>query len=144
MKKTFFLIGILFLATTSTFAQNKNFEKIKNLMQVQSDAWNKGDIDGFMKTYWKSEELQFIGSKGVTYGWQNTLDRYKKSYPSKDAMGFLSFDLINLDQRSRKVISVVGKWHLKREESLGDLQGHFLLILKKIKGEWLIVADHSS
>jgi ketosteroid isomerase-like protein len=59
-------------------------------------------------------------------------------------MGFLTFDIINLDKRSRKVISVVGKWHLKRDADLGNLKGHFLLILKKIKGKWLIVADHSS
>ena len=113
-------------------------------MQIQTESWNRGDIDGFMETYWKSEKLQFIGSKGVTYGWTNTLNRYKKSYPNKDAMGILSFDIINMDKRSRKVISVVGKWQLKRKDDLGDLEGHFLLILKKIKRKWVIVADHSS
>jgi len=144
MKKTILLFSLIFFSSQLTFSQNKDFEKIKDLMTTQSEAWNRGDIDGFMTTYWKSEKLQFIGSKGPTYGWQNTLDNYKKSYPSKEAMGFLSFDIINMDKRSRKVISVVGKWHLRRGADLGDLEGHFLLILKKIKGEWLIVADHSS
>lgn len=144
MKKTILLFSLVLFSTQLIFSQNKDFGKIKKLMTTQSEAWNRGDIDGFMTTYWKSEKLQFIGSKGATYGWQNTLDRYKKSYPSKEAMGFLTFDIINLDKRSRKVISVVGKWHLKRGADLGDLEGHFLLILKKIKGEWLIVADHSS
>lgn len=144
MKKTILLFSLILFSAQFTFSQNKDFEKVKKLMTTQSEAWNQGDIDGFMQTYWKSEKLQFIGSKGVTYGWQNTVDRYKKSYPSKEAMGFLTFDIINMDKRSRKVISVVGKWHLKRGENLGDLEGHFLLILKKIKGKWLIVADHSS
>ena len=144
MKKTILLFSLVLFSTQLIFSQNKDFGKIKKLMTTQSEAWNRGDIDGFMTTYWKSEKLQFIGSKGATYGWQNTLDRYKKSYPSKEAMGFLTFEIINLDKRSRKVISVVGKWHLKRGADLGDLEGHFLLILKKIKGEWLIVADHSS
>lgn len=144
MKKIILLFSVLLLSSQLSYAQNKDFEKIKQLMTTQSEAWNRGDIDGFMETYWKSEQLQFIGSKGPTYGWQNTLDRYKKSYPSKEAMGHLTFDIINLDKRSRKVISVVGKWHLKRNDDLGDLEGHFLLILKKIKGKWLIVADHSS
>ena len=144
MKKTILLFSLMLFSPQLIFGQNKNFEKIKKLMTTQSEAWNRGDIDGFMTTYWKSEKLQFIGSKGPTYGWQNTLDRYKKSYPSKEAMGFLTFDIINMDKRSRKVISVVGKWHLKRGADLGDLEGHFLLLLKKIKGEWLIVADHSS
>lgn len=144
MKKTILLLSLVLFSAQFTFAQNKDFKIIKELMTTQSEAWNKGDIDGFMQTYWKSDKLQFIGSNGPTYGWQNTVDRYKKSYPSKEAMGFLTFDIINLDKRSRKVISVVGKWHLKRGADLGDLEGHFLLILKKIKGKWLIVADHSS
>lgn len=144
MKKIIFLFSLTLLSTQIIFSQNNDFNKIKELMTTQSEAWNRGDIDGFMTTYWKSEKLQFIGSKGITYGWKNTLDRYKKSYPSKETMGFLTFDIINLDKRSRKVISVVGKWHLKRDADLGNLKGHFLLILKKIKGKWLIVADHSS
>ena len=139
-------ILILFFILSSTsvlFSQNKYNQTIKKLLAVQSESWNKGDIDGFMETYWKSEELQFIGSSGVVYGWQGTLDRYKRTYPDKATMGHLTFELVNVDKRSRKVISVVGKWHLKREEK-GDIGGHFLLILKKIKGKWLIVADHSS
>ena len=144
MKKTLILLTLILGTTTLSFSQNKTFNKIKKLMTVQSDCWNKGDIDCFMETYWKSEKLQFIGSKGVTYGWTNTLNRYKKNYPTQAAMGHLTFDIINLDKRSRKVVSVVGKWHLKRGADLGDLEGHFLLILKKIKGEWLIVSDHSS
>ena len=144
MKKIILLFSLTLLSAQMIFSQNNDFNKIKELMTTQSEAWNRGDIDGFMTTYWKSEKLQFIGSKGITYGWKNTLDRYKKSYPSKETMGFLTFDIINLDKRSRKVISVVGKWHLKRDADLGNLKGHFLLILKKIKGKWLIVADHSS
>ena len=126
MKKIILLFSLTLLSTQIIFSQNNDFNKIKELMTTQSEAWNRGDIDGFMTTYWKSEKLQFIGSKGITYGWKNTLDRYKKSYPSKETMGFLTFDIINLDKRSRKVISVVGKWHLKRDADLGNLKGHFL------------------
>mgnify|MGYP000903147269 FL=1 len=118
MKKTILLFSLILFSAQLTIAQNKDFKKIKELMTTQSEAWNKGDIDGFMQTYWKSDKLQFIGSNGPTYGWQNTVDRYKKSYPSKEAMGFLTFDIINLDKRSRRVISVVGKWHLKRGADL--------------------------
>ena len=94
MKKTILFFSLILFSAQLTFSQNKDFGKIKKLMTTQSEAWNRGDIDGFMTTYWKSEKLQFIGSKGATYGWQNTLDRYKKSYPSKEAMGFLTFDII--------------------------------------------------
>lgn len=125
------------------FAQdNKAVKKVKQILHSQADAWNQGDIDTFMEDYWKSEKLQFIGSKGVTYGWDLTKTNYKKRYPNKEAMGHLSFDIINVDQQSRKVISLVGKFTLKR--GIGDLSGHFLLIFKKIKGKWVIIADHTS
>ena len=95
-----------------------------------------------METYWKSENLQFLGSNGPTYGWENTLERYKKRYPDRAAMGQLEFEIMNIDVRSKKVISLIGKYTLKREND--EPSGYFLLLWKKIKGKWLIVADHTS
>jgi len=111
-------------------------------MAGQEAAWNRGDIDAFMETYWKSDDLQFLGAGGPTYGWQATLDNYRRRYPDRQAMGLLSFDILRMDQRSPTVMSLLGKFHLKR--SIGDLEGFFLLIWKKIDGRWLIVADHTS
>lgn len=124
-------------------AQNKQTEAVRSLLEQQSKDWNKGDIDAFMEGYWKSEKLQFIGSKGVTYGWQQTKDNYKRGYPDKAAMGTLSFDLLGVDKQSKKVVSVTGKFILVRESG-EELSGYFLLIVKKIKGEWRIIADHTS
>ncbi len=136
------LFGLSLLISWNLFAQNdKDFEKVTNILQTQAKAWNEGNIDAFMEYYWKSDNLQFIGSNGITYGWQNTLDRYKKSYPDLQAMGKLSFDIIKIDKRSKKVITLVGKFHLKRE--IGDLDGIFLLVWKKIKGKWKIVVDQT-
>ncbi len=84
----------------------------------------------------------FIGKSGVTYGWQNTMDNYKKGYPDTAAMGKLMFDIINVKRLSVLYFSVVGKWHLTR--SIGDVGGHFTLLLKKIKNRWVIISDHSS
>jgi len=122
---------------------NKALEAVKSLLYEQMDDWNKGDIDAFMEGYWKSDKLQFIGSRGVTYGWAQTRENYKKGYPDIATMGKLSFDLIDVTQQSRNVVSVTGKFHLKRDE-MDDATGHFLLIVKKIKGKWLIIADHTS
>lgn len=124
-------------------AQNKDIEKVKTLLQGQAAAWNKGDIEGFMQTYWKSDKLQFIGSSGITYGWQPTLERYKKAYPDQETMGQLRFEIIDAQKRSRKVISLVGKYFLKRSEEKGDAEGIFLLICKKVKGKWKIVVDQT-
>jgi len=122
---------------------NKATEAVKILLYQQMEDWNKGDIDAFMEGYWKSDKLQFIGSRGVTYGWEQTRDNYKKGYPDRATMGELSFDLIDVTQQSRNVVTVTGKFHLKRDQ-MDDAEGRFLLIVKKVKGKWLIIADHTS
>ena len=122
---------------------DKAIEAVKTLLEAQMKDWNKGDIDAFMEGYWRSDKLQFIGSRGVTYGWEQTLANYKKSYPNKATMGELSFDLIDVTQQSRNIVTVTGKFYLKRED-MEDAEGHFLLIVKKIKGKWRIIADHTS
>jgi hypothetical protein len=95
-----------------------------------------------METYWKSDSLMFIGKSGITYGWQKTLDNYKKGYPDTAAMGKLRFDLIEFKQLSNTACFVVGKWFLTR--SIGNVNGTFTLLLRKINNRWVIVADHSS
>ena len=126
--------------------ENANAQKgevsIRKIMADQEKAWNNGDLKGFMSGYWKSDSLMFIGSKGPTYGWAQTLANYEKSYPDRDAMGTLTFDIIRIDVLNRKTAFVIGKWSLQRKA--GDLSGHYTLLWKRIKGKWLIVADHSS
>lgn len=137
------IVICLLMMTNIIMAQSKQGEAVRSLLEQQAKDWNKGDIDAFMEGYWKSDKLQFIGSRGVTYGWQQTKDNYKKGYPDKAAMGTLSFDLLGLDKQSKKIVSVTGKFTLVRESG-EELSGYFLLIVKKIKGKWLIIADHTS
>lgn len=118
-------------------------EDITKVMDYQVEKWNQGDIDGFMETYWKSPELKFVGSNGVTKGWQATLERYHKSYPDRATMGVLKFDIQEIDFLSKKSAWVLGKWQLTREEK-GDIGGYFTLILKRINKNWVIVSDHTS
>ena len=126
----------------SARAQSNEEKEIRAVLTTQTKAWNRGDLEGFMQTYWKSDSLMFIGKSGVKWGWQETLDNYTKSYPDTTAMGKLSFEIIQVKRLSVMYFYVVGKWMLKR--SIGDLSGHFDLLVKKIKGKWVIVADHSS
>ena len=111
-------------------------------MHEQQIAWNKGDIDGFMSSYWNDDSLKFIGKNGITHGWKNTLENYKKSYPDKATMGELTFTIINVDKLSDTSCYVVGKWDLKREK--GDVGGYYTLLWKKINGKWVIVIDYTS
>jgi len=148
MKKYLFFAFIFFLNFCS--AQSKPVRTgtggdemaIRKLLDDQIQAWNRGDIDSFMKTYWESDSLMFIGKNGITYGWTNTLNNYKKNYPDTIAMGKLAFNILSVKRLSFQYFHVVGKWHLQR--SIGDLSGHYNLLLKKIKGRWVIIADHSS
>jgi ketosteroid isomerase-like protein len=133
---------ILLLFTLISLESIGQEAEIRALLQKQTEAWNRGDIEGFMEGYWKNDSLMFIGKSGITYGWQQTLDNYKRGYPDKTAMGQLTFTLIEMKSLSKKYFSVVGKWHLKR--TIGDIGGHYTLLMKKIKGKWVVVSDHSS
>lgn len=126
----------------SSSAYKTSKQEITNMMLQQAKDWSNGDIESFMKGYLKSDSLKFIGSRGITYGWQQTLDNYKKGYPSKEYIGTLTFNLLDFDQLAKDVFLVIGEYHLKR--SVGDANGMFSIILKKINGEWKIIADHSS
>jgi hypothetical protein len=95
-----------------------------------------------MTTYWHNDSLMFIGKSGIKWGWQAALDNYKKSYPDSVIMGKLFFNILLIKKMSPQYYYVVGKWYLKR--TIGDLTGHYDLVLKRIKGQWLIIADHSS
>ena len=140
MKKTLFYL-LLFISVNAV-AQQPAEKTIRQLLDRQTRDWNRGNIDAFMIGYWQSDSLMFIGKSGVTYGWKNTLENYKKNYPDTSAMGKLSFNIITVKKLSGEYYHVVGKWHLKR--TIGDLSGHYTLLFKKIKGEWVIVSDHSS
>ena len=141
MQKLFvILLSIIF--SINTFAQIVDEQIIKDAMNEQLHAWNAGDIDRFMETYWHSDSLMFIGKNGPTYGFEKTKANYKKGYPDTAAMGKLYFEIIHLKRLSAMYYSVVGKWHLKR--SIGDIGGAFTLLFKKIKKKWVIIQDHSS
>lgn len=140
MKKLLFLTALF--TTTQVFAQKSDETAIRQLLAGQTEAWNRGDLEGFMQTYWKSDSLLFIGKNGLKWGWQETLRNYQKSYPDTTAMGKLSFNILVVKKLSAQHYYVVGKWMLQR--SIGDLSGHYDLLLRKIKGRWVIVADHSS
>jgi len=117
---------------------------IVQVLTTQTAAWNRGDLPGFMAGYWASDSLVFIGRKGPTYGWQNTLAGYQKSFPSAAAMGQLDFSGLRVASLGPEAAQVVGHWHLARPVAEGDVQGWFLLIFRKINGRWLVVADHTN
>lgn len=140
--KKIILSVIVVLSVATAVAQSKDEVMVRNLLETQRQYWNEGNVEKFMEGYWKNDSLMFIGKSGVTYGRQKTLDNYKRGYPDTAAMGKLKFDILEVKRLSVMYFFVVGKWHLTR--SIGNVEGHFTLLFKKIKNQWVIVADHSS
>ena len=140
MKKMFLFISLL--VCSSAYSQLRDEIAIRRVLDEQTKEWNRGDVKGFMQGYWKNDSLIFVGKSGVNWGWKQALENYKKRYPDTTAMGKLSFEIIVIRKLSPEYYYVVGKWMLTR--SLGDLSGHYDLLLKRIHGVWLIVADHTS
>jgi ketosteroid isomerase-like protein len=139
MKTLAIFSGVVFLLLSCSDSNEDT--SVREVLGIQTSSWNRGDIEGFMNTYWKSDSLMFIGKNGVVLGWKQTLENYKKGYPDTIAMGKLSFHIIQVRPLSEKYYFVAGKWALQR--TAGDLSGHFTLLMEKIDGEWKIVADHS-
>ncbi|MHA6248451.1 YybH family protein [Pontibacter sp. CAU 1760] len=150
MRNNLLLAGGLFLLLSCNIAKEQAVsttnagEAVREVLAMQSACWNKGDLECYMQGYWQSDSLLFIGSRGLTYGWQQTLQNYRKGYPDAAAMGQLSFDLKEVRPLSPETMLVVGRWHLKREVAAGDLQGHFSVIFRRFEEGWRIIADHSS
>lgn len=140
MKKILLLLFVSCALISS--AQDSDEQTIRNTLERQTTDWNRGDLDAFMKGYWQNDSLMFIGQSGVTYGYQKTLNNYKKNYPDAATMGKLKFNILEVRRISRDHYFVLGKWMLTR--TVGDISGHYTLLFKKIKGEWVIIADHSS
>jgi hypothetical protein len=136
--KKLLLSLITFYCFASNAQTNQDKQQILDILDHQTKA-----VSNFMNGYWKSDSLMYIGKSGVTYGYNSTLERYKKNYPDKSTMGTLKFDIIKVNFISNDACFVVGKWHLTRPEK-GDVGGHYTLLWRKMKGNWVIVADHSS
>jgi len=134
------LICLVFNAC-STSSIEKDKKTILSIMKSQEKAWSKNNIEAFMEGYWKSDSLKFFGSSGLKYGWQSTLNGYKKRYPTKDHTGTLRFKINDISQINSASYFVMGEYHLVR--NIGNADGVFMIIFKKINGEWKIIADTS-
>jgi uncharacterized protein (TIGR02246 family) len=118
----------------------------RNVLATQKDAWNRGDIDAFMQGYARSDTIRFAGGDRFNYGWQATLDSYRKGYPDAAAMGKLDFDLVEVRELSPDIVYVFGKWRLSRANEAADKAPHglFTLILERADGVWAVTRDHTS
>lgn len=133
-----FVTGSLRARPSSTGAE----KAVRAVLDAQVNAWNRGDVDTFMQSYWKSDKTEFVGSSGIFRGWQAVLERYHKTYPDRSAMGKVTFSDLEFTLLSPGAALVVGKYHLVRESD--QPEGVFTLIFRKFPEGWRIINDHTT
>jgi ketosteroid isomerase-like protein len=115
---------------------------VRTVLDAQRDAWNRGDVEGYMDGYARSPGTVFVSGDNVTRGWQTVLDRYRKNYDSREKMGTLTFSDLEITPLGNDAAIVLGRWHLQRTKD--EPHGRFTLILRRTKQGWKIVHDHTS
>ena len=135
------MICISLLLAINTNAQSKYSIDISAVINEQVAAWNAGDMDRYMNTYWRNDSLMFIG-KEIEVGWELVSKNYRQFYPDAASMGKLDLEIVNLKRLSKFYYSVVGKWHLKWPTK--EQRGISTFLFKKINNKWVIIQDHSS
>lgn len=137
-------LALLGLASCQSLREGarSDLTEVKAVLEAQVEAWNRGDIDAFAKTYEKSPNLVFRGPTELTTGWEAMVARYKRGYPTKEAMGTLRFADLEFDDLGDRTILVHGRWELLRE--LDAPMGHFAIVLRKLEDGWRIVLDYSN
>jgi len=151
IRQTVVIVIIAVLITLGGYGNRTQAQKLEDSSQVteihsvldaQVAAWNRGDIEGFMAGYANSPDTTFVSGDTVTHGWQTVLDRYKKNYNSRDKMGSLEFSDLEITMLDKTTAVADGRWKLTRG---GDTpHGRFTLVLRRSKGGWRIVHDHTT
>ena len=140
------IFTLLFLCAAATVSAQSKDEKtkaaIRKVMDDQTAAWNRGDIEGFMQGYWNSPQMMFVSGDNMTKGWQPTLERYQKTYDSREKMGILSFSEIEITLTGKDSAVVFGSFTLERKDDKPT--GLFTLNFRKFKDGWKIILDHTS
>jgi len=129
-------------AARANKADAKIIAAVTAVLDVQRDAWNRGDIEGYMDGYDRSPDTVFVSGDNVTRGWQTVLERYKKSYDTRAKMGTLTFSDLEVTPIGKDAAVALGKWHLQRAND--EPHGRFTLIFRKTSQGWKIVHDHTS
>ena len=143
-----FALGLTGFAVDGVAAKppSPTAQAARELLDGQRDAWNRGDIDAFMRGYWRNDDLRFASGDSIQRGFATTLERYRKTYPDRNAMGTLDFELVEVRALGPEAVYVFGRWRLARTQDAPGAgpRGLFTLIVERKDGRWVITRDHTS
>jgi len=145
MKTAVILMLTICSAVAQTASRKSSADQpIRHVLDDQAAAWNRGDLEGFLRGYWRSPELTFYSGGAVTSGWDATLERYRARYQSGGReMGKLTFSELEIHLLSAEAAWVGGHWRLEMKN--GDQPGGlFTLVFRNFPEGWRIVHDHTS
>ena len=140
--KELFAVVLLILAAAIPAAADDSGNQIREVMAAQVAAWNRGDIDGFMEGYARTDTTEFVSGDKLTRGWQTVRDRYRKKYGSREKMGRLTFSDIKVSLLGAHAALVLGRWQLAGPKD--KPHGIFTLLFRRTPAGWRIVHDHTS
>jgi beta-aspartyl-peptidase (threonine type) len=134
--------GTSVTAAASEHGSSQDVAEIRAVMAAQVSAWNRGDIDGFMNGYARSDATEFVSGDKLTRGWQTVRDRYQKKYDNREKMGTLTFSELKITALGADAALVIGCWKLARKKD--KPHGCFTLLFRETPAGWRIVHDHTS
>ncbi|WP_405382095.1 YybH family protein [Maribacter sp. LLG6340-A2] len=115
--------------------------EITRILEKQQNDWSNNNLIGFMDGYHQSDSLFFFSGSKLKTGWKTTLDSYQKNYPDTSHTGKLTFNIVKIYPIDNDAYFVMGEYLLER--TIGNAKGSFMIIFKRINGEWKIIADSS-
>jgi beta-aspartyl-peptidase (threonine type) len=134
---------LLVCARCQAADRTKETAEVRRILEQQQDAWNRRDLDDFMRGYWHSPALTFVGGANVTRGWESTLERYRKTYQAGGKeMGKLDFSDLDIQPLGPDAAFVRGAFHLQMSDGKQP-HGRFTLVFRRFAAGWRIIHDHT-
>jgi beta-aspartyl-peptidase (threonine type) len=135
------LVALLDASAAAAQRPDANAAAVRAVLDAQAAAWNRGDIEGYMDGYAREETTTFISGDSITRGWKTVLDRYKRSFDTRDKMGMLAFGELDIRPLGDLYI-VTGTWQLTRKTDMPH--GRFTLLFRRMPAGWRVIHDHTS
>lgn len=142
MKKIYLAIfTICILTGGEIYSQSPDEKQIQKVIEEEMEAWNRGDIEGYVQFYTPDDSCRMIYSSGITYGRDSILAFYKKHWP-KEKMGKLELDQTTMERVSDEYYFVTGRFTVFTNGK--TIRGRYSSLMKKVNGKWYIYTDHSA
>ena len=141
-------LAVVSCLTVSACSPRRTFDEddrraVVEVLERQRDAWNRGDLDGYMEGYARTPALVFTSGGKIRRGWDEARAAYQQRYgQDRSGMGQLAFEIVDVQPVGADAAIVLGRWRLTDTPQAGG--GVFSVILERRPEGWRIVHDHTT